>query len=84
MKVSCDKHACVCDEKNALLDKVRFLEHDSCEKDNLIKLLKEKELNALQELDKAKESIKKLTIGAQKLDKIIEVGKPLVITRKVK
>lgn len=76
MKVSCDKHACVCDEKNALLDKVRFLEHDSCEKDNLIKLLKEKELNALQELDKAKESIKKLTIGAQKLDKIIEVGKP--------
>ncbi|KAA0053257.1 uncharacterized protein E6C27_scaffold102G00500 [Cucumis melo var. makuwa] len=61
------------DEKDALLDKVRFLKHDSCEKDNLIKMLKENELNVLQDLDKAKETIKKLTIGAQRLDKIIEV-----------
>ena len=30
----------------------------------------------MQELGKAKESILKLTIGAQKLDKIIEAGKP--------
>lgn len=58
MNVSCYKHVCVCDEKNALLDKVRFLEHDGCEKDNLIKLLKGEELNALQELDKVKESLK--------------------------
>ena len=73
MNVSSDKHVCI--EKDALLDKVRFLEHDSCEKDNLIKVLKENELSVLQELDKAKETIKKLTIGAQRLDKIIEVGK---------
>ena len=73
LNVSSDKHVCI--EKDALLDKVRFLEHDSCEKDNLIKVLKENELSVLQELDKAKETIKKLTIGAQRLDKIIEVGK---------
>ena len=73
LNVSSDKH--VCDEKDALLDKVRFLEHDSCEKDNCIKVHKENELNILQDLDKAKETIKKLTIGAQRLDKIIEVGK---------
>jgi len=73
--VSCDEHALDCDEKNILLDKVKFLEQDCCEKDNLLKLLKEKELNVLHELDKANKSIKKLTIGAQRLDKIIEVGK---------
>lgn len=76
VNISCDKHVLDCDEKNALLDKIRFLEHDGCEKDNLIKLLKKNESNALVELDKAKDSIKKLTIGAQRLDKIIEVGKP--------
>ncbi|KAA0046182.1 zf-CCHC domain-containing protein/UBN2 domain-containing protein [Cucumis melo var. makuwa] len=75
LNVSSDKHIGDCNEKDALLDKVRFLEHDSCEKDNLIKVLKENELNVLQDLDKAKETIKKLTIGAQRLDKIIEVGK---------
>ena len=73
MNVSSDNH--VCDKKDVLLDKVRFLEHDSCEKDNLIKVLKENEINVLQDLDKAKETIKKLTIGAQRLNKIIEVGK---------
>lgn len=70
--ISCEKHVCDCDD---LIDKVRFLEHDGCEKDNLIKLLKEKELNILQDLDKANESIKTLTIGAQRLDKIIDIGK---------
>ena len=30
----------------------------------------------MQELDKTKESIQKLAIGAQKLDKIIKSGKP--------
>ncbi|KAA0051650.1 zf-CCHC domain-containing protein/UBN2 domain-containing protein [Cucumis melo var. makuwa] len=69
------KHVCDCNEKEALLDKVRFLEHDVCEKDNLIKVLKENELNVLQDLDKAKETIKKLTISAQRLGRIIEVGK---------
>ena len=62
--------------KIALIDKVKFLEQDCCEKNKLIKLLQENELNTIEELDKAKESIKKLIIGAQKLDKIIEVGKP--------
>ena len=44
-------------------------------KDKLIKLLKENESNNLQELGRAKESIKMLTIGAQKLDKVLEEGK---------
>ena len=35
------------DEKNALIDKVKFFEHNCCEKDNLIKLLKENELNIM-------------------------------------
>uniref|UniRef100_A0A9I9DTW5 Uncharacterized protein n=1 Tax=Cucumis melo TaxID=3656 RepID=A0A9I9DTW5_CUCME len=38
-------------------------------------MLKENELNVLQDLDRAKKTIKKLTIGIQRLDKIIEVGK---------
>ena len=42
----------------------------------LIKLLKENESNTIQELGKAKESIQKLTIGTQKLDKIIGAHKP--------
>ncbi|KAA0025752.1 uncharacterized protein E5676_scaffold287G00410 [Cucumis melo var. makuwa] len=32
LNVSSDKHVCDCNKKDALLDKVRFLEHDSCEK----------------------------------------------------
>ena len=38
-------------------------------------MLKENKLNVSQDLDKAKETIKKLTIGAQRSDKIIEVRK---------
>ena len=60
--IPCEKHVNDCDEKTALLDKIKFLEHDCCEKDKLIKLLKEKESNIVQELGKAKESIQKLTI----------------------
>ena len=75
LNVSSDKHVCI--EKDALLDKVRFLEQDSCEKNNLIKVLKENELNVFQDPGKAKETIKRLTIGAQRLDKIIEVVKIL-------
>ena len=77
--VPCEKHVFDCDEKNALIDKVKSLEHDCCEKDKLIKLLKENKSNNLQELGRAKESIKMLTIGAQKLDKILEGGKSTVI-----
>ena len=40
--VPCEKHVFDCDEKNALINKVKSLEHDCCEKDKLIKLLKEK------------------------------------------
>ena len=72
--IPCEKHVNDCDEKTALLDKIKFLENDCYEKHKLIKLLKEKESNTIQELGKAKESIQKLTIDA--LDKIIEVGKP--------
>ena len=74
--VPCKKHVFDCDEKTALIDKIKYLEHDCCEKDKLIKLLEEKESNIVQELGKTKVSIKKLTIGAQKLDKIIEASKP--------
>ncbi|TYK24240.1 UBN2 domain-containing protein [Cucumis melo var. makuwa] len=83
LNVSSDKHVCDCNEKDALLDKVRFLKHDGCEKDNLIKVLKENELNVLQDLNKAKETIEKLTINARRLDKIIGVGKSYGVIREV-
>ena len=70
MNVSSDNH--VCDKKDVLLDKVRFLEHDSCEKDNLIKVLKENEINVLQDLDKAKETIIKLTIVLKDWTKLLK------------
>lgn len=63
-------------DKLALIDKIKFIECDSHEKNDLLHVLKEKELLANKELEIAKESIKKLTIGAQKLDKIIDMGKP--------
>ena len=47
------KHVFDSDEKNALIDKVQFLEQDCYEKDKLIKLLKENESNNLQEFGKA-------------------------------
>ena len=68
--ILCEKHVNDCNEKTALPDKIKFLEHDCYEKYKLIKLLKEQESN-MQELGKAKESIINLTIDAQKLDKII-------------
>ena len=61
--IPCEKYVFDCEEKNALID--------GWEEDKLIKLLKENELNTMQERGKARESIKKLTIGTQKLDKII-------------
>ena len=54
--IPCEKHVIDFEEKNALID--------CWEEDKLIKLLKENELNTMQELGKARESIKKLTIGA--------------------
>ena len=64
--VTWKRHVFDSDEKNALIDKVKFLEHDCCEKDKLIKLLKQNKSNNLQELDRAKESIKRLTISFKK------------------
>ena len=39
------KYVFDCDEKTALIHKIKFLEQDCCEKDKLIKLLKENESN---------------------------------------
>lgn len=70
-------------EKFSLIDKIKFLECDNYEKNNLLHVLKEKEMFASKELEIAKDSIKKLTIGAQKLDKIIEVGTPYIVIKEV-
>ena len=45
--VPCENDVFNCDEKNALIDKVKSIEHDCYEKDKLIKLLKENESNNL-------------------------------------
>ena len=47
LDIPCEKHVFDCDEKTPLIDKIKFLEHDCCKKDKLIKLLKEKELNTM-------------------------------------
>ena len=49
MDESCEKHVFYSDEKNALIDKIHFLDnqHDCGKKDKLIKLLKENESNNL-------------------------------------
>lgn len=54
-------------DKCSLVDKIKFLEFDSHEKNDLLHMLKEKELLANKELEIAKESVKKLTISATKI-----------------
>lgn len=58
-------------DKFSLVNKIKFFEHDVIDKNKLVKALKKKESNLVNEFECAKVCIKKLTIGVQKLDRLL-------------